>query len=180
VQTRHVLDAGCATRDPERAGIRLTSRDAYEVLQVRPDASMVVVQAAFRALASLYHPDADASAGSTRRMAELNDAYAQLRTAERRALYDRTRQQAQLSQPAASASHYVHVATPRTRAAAQRGVLDFGRYDGMTIAELARRDPDYLLWLRRHSSGIRYRTEIDGVLAPTAPPSDPPRRKVGR
>lgn len=37
----------------------------------------VVVQAAYRALAALYHPDSDQSAASTRRMAELNDAYAQ-------------------------------------------------------------------------------------------------------
>ena len=33
-------------------------RDAYEVLEVRVDASQVVIQAAFRALAALYHPDA--------------------------------------------------------------------------------------------------------------------------
>ena len=65
------------------------ARDAYEVLQVRPDAGQVVIRAAFRALAALYHPDADESAGSTRRMAELNDAFAQLRTADRRAVYDR-------------------------------------------------------------------------------------------
>lgn len=166
----------------EGPGIRLTSRDAYEVLQVRPDASPVVVQAAFRALASLQHPDADASAGSTHRMAELNDAYAQLRTAESRALYDRARQQARSAYQAGSSSYRWNWtgAAPTNMDTPRRGVLDFGRYEGMTIAELARRDPDYLLWLRRHSSGIRYRAEIDGLLAPTAPPSDMPWRKVRR
>jgi DnaJ-class molecular chaperone len=33
-----------------------------------------------------------------------------------------------------------------------------------TLRDLARQDPDYLLWLSRHSSGIRYRTEIYGIL----------------
>jgi len=32
------------------------------------------------------------------------------------------------------------------------------------LRDLARRDPDYLRWLARHSSGIRYRTAIEQVL----------------
>jgi hypothetical protein len=43
-------------------------------------------------------------------------------------------------------------------------VLNFGRYAGWSLRDLARRDTDYLLWLSRHSSGIRYRTEIYGIL----------------
>ena len=43
-------------------------------------------------------------------------------------------------------------------------VLGFGRYNGWSLADLARRDPEYLLWLSRHSSGIRYRTEIYSIL----------------
>lgn len=42
--------------------------------------------------------------------------------------------------------------------------LDFGHYAGWTIAELATTDPDYLLWLERHPSGVRYRSEIHRVL----------------
>jgi DnaJ-class molecular chaperone len=42
--------------------------------------------------------------------------------------------------------------------------LDFGRYAGSSIRELARRDPDYLRWLARHSSGIRFRNEIASIL----------------
>jgi DnaJ-class molecular chaperone len=42
--------------------------------------------------------------------------------------------------------------------------LDFGRYAGSSIRELARRDPDYLRWLARHSSGIRFRGEIARIL----------------
>lgn len=41
--------------------------------------------------------------------------------------------------------------------------LDFGHYAGLTIAELARSDPDYLHWLARHRSGARFRAEIGRV-----------------
>lgn len=42
--------------------------------------------------------------------------------------------------------------------------LDFGRYAGSSIRDLAHRDPDYLRWLARHSSGIRFRREIARIL----------------
>ncbi len=42
--------------------------------------------------------------------------------------------------------------------------LDFGHYAGRTIEELASIDPDYLRWLDRHPSGVRYRAEIGRVL----------------
>jgi hypothetical protein len=42
--------------------------------------------------------------------------------------------------------------------------LDFGHYAGRTIEELASEDPDYLRWLERHPSGVRYRHEIQRVL----------------
>lgn len=45
--------------------------------------------------------------------------------------------------------------------------LDFGHYIGMTVEELAVVDPDYLRWLERHPSGIRYRAEIQRVLGVT-------------
>ena len=42
--------------------------------------------------------------------------------------------------------------------------LDFGHYAGRSIEELAASDPDYLRWLERHPSGVRYRAEIRRVL----------------
>jgi exodeoxyribonuclease X-like protein len=42
--------------------------------------------------------------------------------------------------------------------------LDFGHHAGRTIEELATIDPDYLHWLERHRSGVRYRAEIHRVL----------------
>jgi curved DNA-binding protein CbpA len=153
---------------------RAQARDAYEVLEVRPDASQVVVNAAFRALAAVHHPDA--SGGTNRRMAELNAAYALVRTPDLRAAYDRLRERggatavvrvqdaAAPSTGGASPSQPKEHGQSHSDAQKKRGVIDFGRYEGWSIGDLARRDPDYLRWLRRHSSGIRFRHEIDAAL----------------
>lgn len=47
--------------------------------------------------------------------------------------------------------------------------LDFGHHAGRTLAELAIEDPDYLRWLARHPSGMRYRAEIARVMASAVP-----------
>ncbi len=139
-------------------------RDAYEVLEVGPKAHEVVLKAAHHALASLYHPDLDQSDSSTRRMAELNQAWEKVRTPDRRELYDRQRL---AGQPAPAAPIITPQApTPPAARPADAGSasLDFGRYRGWTLAQLARQDPDYLQWLSRHSSGLRYRSEIERLL----------------
>jgi curved DNA-binding protein CbpA len=43
-------------------------------------------------------------------------------------------------------------------------VLGFGRYDGWSLGEIARRDIDYIEWLDRMPIGRPYRDEIDGLL----------------
>jgi curved DNA-binding protein CbpA len=135
-------------------------RDAYEVLEVHPRAHQQVIQAAFRALAALYHPDRDESGASTRRMAELNAAYAKVRTSDLRELYDRERKLKRQAQPPIQQGY---AAQPRDEDPAKRP-LDFGRYAGYTIAQIARTDPDYLRWLSRHSAGVRFRTAIEAQL----------------
>ena len=137
----------------------MAERDAYEVLQVHPRAHEVVIRAAYRALAALYHPDRDGSQASQRHMAELNAAWALVRTADRREVYDRLHQST-VSKPA---SQPVNGPKAPTRKPAPN-TLDFGRYEGWTIEQLAREDPDYLKWLSRHSSGIRYRQQIEAAL----------------
>ena len=65
--------------------------DYYQVLGVLSDAEQIVVTAAYRALASTYHPDkwkGDKDI-ATRRMAEINVAYSILGDAEKRAAYDK-------------------------------------------------------------------------------------------
>jgi curved DNA-binding protein CbpA len=144
-------------------------RDAYEVLNVHPTAHQLVIQAAFRVLAAIYHPDRDASEAATHRMAELNMAYDKVRTVDRREVYDRER-----LRRTAPAEAVVTPYEPAGRAASVEtgpGVLDFGRYHGWTIAQLALQDPDYLRWLSRHSSGIRFRQQIEAALQATARPT---------
>jgi hypothetical protein len=58
---------------------------------------------------------------------------------------------------------------PGTASTFDAARLDFGHHAGRTIVELASEDPDYLRWLARHPSGIRYRAEIARVLASAVP-----------
>jgi len=157
-------------------------RDAYRVLQVDPEAHELVVRAAYRALATIYHPDRDASALATRRMAEINDAYNKVRTSDRREGYDRlrARKAPDGDAPVVYAAPAPTTSKPQPPPGASVETVDFGRYAGWTIKQLARHDPDYLKWLARHSSGIRYRRLIEGELraaapAPAAP--EPERRR---
>lgn len=48
----------------------------------------------------------------------------------------------------------------------QVSVLDFGRYAGWSLRQLAARDPDYLEWLLRSPGGRQYRAEITALLEP--------------
>lgn len=137
--------------------------DAYRVLQVDPCAEMTVISAAYRALARRFHPDGDDP--DPIRMADLNSAYAVLRDPDARRRYDLKR--------AMNASRPIPVASPDggrvdawspRRTAEDPVVLDFGRYAGWTLRDLARHDPDYLRWLCRHSSGLRFREAIARLL----------------
>jgi curved DNA-binding protein CbpA len=136
-------------------------RDAYEVLQVHPAAEQQVIQAAYRVLAALYHPDRDRSTANARRMAELNAAYARIRTAEVRQAYDR---ELRAGRGGIEAGRPGPVAAGKPYSPSPGRPLDFGRYEGLTVAQIARRDMDYLRWLRRHASGARFRTEIDAEI----------------
>ncbi len=140
------------------------SFDPYAVLQIVPSADQVVVHAAFKALALKYHPDHDATRRASEKMAELNRAYALLRDEQGRAGYDRSHRMTIAGISVSAATARPSAGAPPTPAAGQGSVLGFGRYSGWTLRDLARQDPDYLLWLSRHTSGIRYRTEIYGIL----------------
>jgi len=138
-----------------------TPFDPYAILQVLPTADQVVINAAFKALALKYHPDHDATRRAADKMAELNRAYAILRDPSARAAHDRSRRS---TIAGISVAATARAATAPPPSAGQGSVLNFGRYTGWSLRDLARHDPDYVLWLSRHSSGIRYRTEIYGIL----------------
>jgi curved DNA-binding protein CbpA len=137
--------------------------DPYRVLQVTPGAEQEVVNAAFRALALKYHPDRDPSSTAAQRMAELNEAYALIRDTAARVRWDTSQATNHGGhEPTARTNGSSVPPPPRGRAAGTR--LEFGRYAGWTLRDLARQDPDYLRWLSRHASGLRYRTEIYSIL----------------
>lgn len=66
-----------------------TKRDYYEVLEVGRNASPEDLRRAYRRLAKQVHPDINKDHGSEERFKEINEAYAVLSDAERRASYDR-------------------------------------------------------------------------------------------
>ncbi len=139
-------------------------RDPYRILQVQPDADLDIVRAAYRVLARKLHPDASTALDevSERRMADLNWAYSVARDPIKRRLWESDRRRAAPPTPAESATHGAPRGPLGADGADQR--LDFGRYQGWTLGEVAQRDPDYLDWLRRHASGARYRDQIDILL----------------
>ena len=137
--------------------------DPYAVLQVVPTAEQEVIHGAYRALAFKYHPDRDGTRRAVEKMADLNRAYAVLRDDRTRAAHDRHRRAAITGMPMPVSGSSRAAPGPPT-VPSPGSVLGFGRYSGWSLRDLARSDPDYLLWLSRHSSGIRYRTEIYGIL----------------
>jgi hypothetical protein len=68
--------------------------------------------------------------------------------------------------PAAAARATVPVAPPSPTTAVSTRVLDFGRYAGWSLRQVALRDPNYLEWLRRTPGGRQYQTEIAAILTP--------------
>jgi DnaJ-class molecular chaperone len=147
-------------------------RSYYRLLQVDPAAEDDVIRAAHRVLAGRLHPETDISGVAEFRMRELNRALAVLTDPAQRRAYD-----GRLAGDAASngaervpiGPGQSHTLADRVQGQDMRGLgetrLDFGRYAGFTLAELANSDPDYLRWLSRHSSGIRYRGAIMRLLA---------------
>lgn len=150
-----------------------TERDAYAVLQVDPGADDYVISAAFRAVARRCHPDG--TAPDAGRMAHLNCAYDKVKTPEARRRYDAERSRLVAVGPGPTVPTYD--AWPDSRYAPasttdEPDTLDFGRYVGWRINDVARVDPDHLRWLSRHSTGIRFREAIKRSL-----PGD---RELGR
>jgi curved DNA-binding protein CbpA len=143
-------------------------RDAYSILHVLPTAPDNVIHAAFRALARTYHPDGERP--DPVRMAQINHAFASIRSPELRRAYDSSARWRPVGPGPASAPKPPASGGVFARASARRGSsesspeLNFGRYMGWTLADLARHDPAYLRWLARHSSGLRFRREIERLL----------------
>src|SRR5262245_12546956 len=99
---RHPATSGTRSRNTKsrRYNSPVPKRSPYDVLGVEVDASGPTIKAAWRRLARQHHPDttggdAQAARAATRRMAEINAAYEELRDpVKRRAAADRARAEA--------------------------------------------------------------------------------------
>ncbi len=121
----------------------------YAVLGVGALADIDTIRHAYRALAREHHPD---FGGDLRRMMSVNEAWHTLGDPERRASYDR-----QLLRP-----------IPKPRSHDGHTVMDYGRYEGWSLADIVRYDTDYLEWLSRTQTGRPLRREIADLLAERA------------
>ncbi len=140
--------------------------DFYRVLQVDPRAEPEVVRAAYRTLATKYHPDM--IGGSVDRMVALNQAWSVIGDQAARAAYDRGREVLPPVAPAAAARPAEPVwaqSAGRPPGPPSGTVLDFGRYAGWSFGQIARHDPDFLEWLARAPIGRAFRAEIETILA---------------
>lgn len=125
----------------------------YAVLGVDPQAEIATIRSAYRELARRHHPD---FGGDSRRMMSLNEAWHVLSDPERRASYN-----TQITRPA-----------PRPSKRDGHTVMDFGRYEGWSLADIVRYDDDYLLWLGRTQTGRPLRREIGELVAERAAAMD--------
>lgn len=147
--------------------------DAYEVLKVHPKADLDVIRAAFRTLARKYHPD---FGGTGARMVAVNEAWNTIgdpkaqglrREARSSLCHHRSRHGGGRDGDCAriGAGNAPDRCRPGWQPPAPTGtVLDFGRYAGWSIVDLARQDPYYLEWLERTRIGRPLRSEIQELL----------------
>lgn len=179
---------------PEQALIPTRPLNAYKVLGVAPDVDQLAIQVAYRTLAKQFHPDRNGSAIGRRLMLVVNSAYDAVKTPERRAAYDaalrRQRQdgrpmpiEEQRPQPEPAPYRPAPPPTPqpieiddlgplhRRAQSAQAArkpqsgtVLEFGRYAGHTIDQVARVDRDWLEWFIRTPLGRPHLREVLAAL----------------
>jgi curved DNA-binding protein CbpA len=134
--------------------------DYYGELNVPPTANFAALHLAYRERARRIHPDV---IGDDTAMKRLNIAWDVLRNADRRTAYDRERAAAFRDETVVMSMGPTHAGRPPGQGFGR--VLDFGRYAGWSLGEVAREDPEFLRWLGSVPIGRPYRREIDAVFA---------------
>lgn len=148
-------------------------KDHYKTLHVDPEADPDVITAAFKTLSKKLHPETDFTGIQEYHLAELTRSYKILHDPAERKAYDLRRifrlramgpggDEEEIEAPLHLAER-VQAHMNGADAGADRR-LDFGRYAGQSLRDIATTDVEYLRWLSRHSSGIRYRSEIIKLL----------------
>jgi curved DNA-binding protein CbpA len=105
-----------------------------------------MIRRAYRSLARRHHPD---FGGDVRQMVSINEAWHVLGDPQRRANYNR-----QLRRP-----------VPRRKSHDGHTVMDWGQYEGWSLADIANVDENYPLWLSRMPIGRSLQREIGELVA---------------
>ena len=163
---------------------------------LHPTATIEVINAAYRALAKVFHPD-HAGPDGAEKMAQINEAYAILSNEEKRARYDEIIGKSKDGQhvghvrqsmpgatnmkyeagswsvrseaePTPASAQYGEAGPPPRVPAASGSVLSFGRYRGWALSQVAAYDRNYLEWLSRTMAGRTYTAELRQVLSQTS------------
>jgi curved DNA-binding protein CbpA len=153
----------------------------YRLLLVDPAADTDIIQTVYRRLAQRYHPDVATGPEAARRMKEINVAWDVLRDPDKRAAYDEElvrRQDRRRSDRLVRPSGHGAAGPPPGNPSGT--VLDFGRYSGWSIGEIARHDPDFLEWLYRTPTGRSYTAEIERTLKSIGRMADKSKDHFGR
>ncbi len=161
----------------------------YKFLQVDPEADPEVITAAYNVLLDKLHRVRAARGVTEFREEELKRAYAILSDRGRRNAYDAEHAPVAFSIGPVDGpdSEPMRNGGLSGRIAAQNGGtaapahddgpaeprLNFGRYAGHTLDEILHLYGEYLRWLSRHSSGLRYRSAIMKLLAQPEAPRTP-------
>ena len=178
----------------EVTGVTATPLNHYQVLMLDVEVDADLLTTVYRRLVQRYQSPLDRSGTGLQRLQAVEEAYAVLRDPHRRARYDAQLEERMRAEEtathafvppapvtpvvaapvraapvvAASAARQAAVAVVSSRPSATRSVavsvLDFGRYAGWSLRQLAARDPDYLEWLLRSPGGRQYRAEITALL----------------
>ena len=123
--------------------------DLYEILQVHPSAEREVVEAAFRRLARMYHPDVNNSPDANERMKALNLAYEILGDPAKRADYDRQR---------GNRAEYTRQRSSREQSEWQaRGEYAERERQARADAERQRADREYQRWEKEEPSDTEHK-----------------------
>jgi curved DNA-binding protein CbpA len=150
------------------------ARNPYEVLGVPRSASVAQIRAAYLERARRAHPDLVGVRGLDL-MRALNEAWAVLKDAERRAAFDGTNGgpgSSPINGNAPSGDPDKPFWTGAAGPPPGRpvgSVLDFGIFAGWSLGEIARRDRGYLMWLRDRQEARELRAEIARLLDPDEP-----------
>jgi curved DNA-binding protein CbpA len=158
------------------------ARDPYEVLGVPRTASVQQIRAAYVDRARRAHPDLVGQRGLDL-MRVLNEAWAILKDAQRRASFD-IASGGLPNAPATGNTSFKDPNRPFWTGAAgpppgrpSGTVLDFGIYAGWSVGEISRSDRGYLQWLRDRPEGAAVRLEVLRLLDPDAEEPVEPRHR---